>query len=1815
MCCTDGFYLTRELNRGREKLKSIITSFIFILTILSQALCNISQVQQNINTLKSQGIENASNEKIRELYTQLDSQVQEHHKLSETYMDDMSKNAQAMHDKEQSTENKLLGTAGIGLTGIGGMQTLSAVAEQSADDSAQNDMRAYLSTFVCDYGNGTNVKYGDTQIELPGGNTLADLYEQYIALANDLKIRKATLDLPPGIESEPILDSATSGLYDDISIGKTSGTYTSLANAILTPDGPDAAAISDQESKTADKLKTGAITTGIGAIGSIAGNIIINKDAPTENSEKIKSEYESNRKKLETKITKTQTDLDLAIAENKEKISEYNTLLTKHQDFIKTITDPDCIDQFKSYTDYITTLTPITDNFADTSNLTFDYEIQEQQSEYNKCHAAAEALRKKIADCESKQNHKWIDDECVDQTPKTEIPENPDNTDDTQPPVAPDPDTVPPTADPDQCPAYNPRMRSLTDKNRVGDPCVYGDLTSGRVFKRSNGTCSCTALSCKTGYIVSRGVCIKQIKDSQGYCLRTEHPETAGKNNYTRLCETFCQNEAKQKGCKYKNSIMAHTQKKCICNPEQHEIESVQKKTQERQIKNTKFYDVCGSDSNRTGGTERCITEPFNWIQVQMLQATALAKEYALVKYNNNIICEKNTRSYEIDDWLSCSTTDNKIFYEFKFDDVKESVDSDIQQSVRRALCEKIYSGEMMSAKECKLSKADDVNKLINSAKKFAISATKKSGNYQNYVVFDHSFKTTYTTKKIKNIDPFAFFSQDIQIRANGKMIDGLYSYVAAKMAPTNVKTFTCNNNPIQIGGTIDGRKTVGMSDDVLTCYANGTPVDFVFDDMSESSETLSYGGYSNMNCTVVGGTYNGADCMNIGELECERIKKMASGDPVAKQARWNDTTKRCELPAAADATQMQRNINMSIMVGGVIVGMIVTVATGGTAGPALALLAVETAGGAIEIAATNKIYNEIDKFIDESQKCSSAKCAEQMLKTNLQRMANMTFDMTDAQKNGIDSELARLANLIPTNSEFYQKILENGPTTADNSKSMVDPDSWEPEQVWRAVGIALQLASIFNSIRKWVVGKFNALPRTTQAISGNASKLTATQAKRLDEIDARLARIQSELESNPSASRAAELRSERTRLTQEKNTISNKIGTKDPDEIAQAKTAAYNAKEIANARQELDNARTALQKRLDWESKQSPGALKNDLQSPRSFGRTARENVRAAEQKLRDMGESVTPMEFRSVDDILKNNTTSGTGTATRNSTNNANNAKNTSSTPTRTGADNAADAGRTSDNAAENATNNANNANNTASTPTRTGANNTADAGRTSDNAADAGPASIQNVRHLTKAEKINQARRLDNLGYHGTDADISMDDMIRPSANSSAKLGNTGYGIAKDYEAAEKYAIIRLIERQNINKNISFRLEYGTLLIESSEPLNLSKKIGYIYTTAKRNDIPWNRLGNHRVGSFEAAKMPEPVEILDKTTVNLDDLIRNGKVKIDAPNVTNANDAVIAEIVDDASDVGRNANRIIDVEIIDDASDVARATNATADAVHGAKLTVPSNFSQTAKNIVNDINELGTTKEYAIIRSPYSTTSEIPKTERNYIMQLINDRDDLISRTYAQPNGAGDYIGENRFIIKKTDDMFIGDEDNKVYRRINTKPVNSLRGQAITTIKGKQVFLEQLDNGGFIGEISGRPVVVVNYNGHKIPFYASSGSAGKLAVPTGKWEVFFGFAPNGWFNKTDMNAIVNHYNSPELKKIANALDDIIGDQRNVEDVFATISRKYYDGIGNVARYEGPAASRDFINQMLDFTPTYNYEAKILQRNVEHVKAYFNQ
>lgn len=201
-------------------------------------------------------------------------------------------NADEMKRVEQSTENKLLGAAGMGAAGIGGMQVASALAEKNADEDAERDMAAYLATFRCDYGHGLNIKGGETGIELPGANSLIPLYQEYVNLANDLKVRKNALGMKPGIESEKILDAATSGLYDNQSIGKVDGAFTSLARALADPTGADAAEWAAQKDATAKKLKTGAVVAGIGILGSAVGNAIINRNV-NEKSDEIKRKYEN----------------------------------------------------------------------------------------------------------------------------------------------------------------------------------------------------------------------------------------------------------------------------------------------------------------------------------------------------------------------------------------------------------------------------------------------------------------------------------------------------------------------------------------------------------------------------------------------------------------------------------------------------------------------------------------------------------------------------------------------------------------------------------------------------------------------------------------------------------------------------------------------------------------------------------------------------------------------------------------------------------------------------------------------------------------------------------------------------------------------------------------------------------------------------------------------------------------------------------------------------------------------------------------------------------------------------------------------------------------------------------------------------------------------------------------------------------------------------------------------------------------------------------------------------------------------------------
>lgn len=214
---------------------------------------------------------------------------------------ELQENADAMHEKENSAANKLIGAAGMAATGLGAMNMMSAIAEQRADADAEQDMQAYLQTIKCSYNDGQTFNNGEKNIQTPGGNDMVALYTEYAALANNLKIRKDALGLRPGIESEIVIDKAATGLYDDVGTGKTGGNYASIARALMDETSQDAKQWQEQKDKTKNTLIAGATTAGIGAVGSLAANIAVNSKSTQEKSAQISNHYEA-LKKLESDV-------------------------------------------------------------------------------------------------------------------------------------------------------------------------------------------------------------------------------------------------------------------------------------------------------------------------------------------------------------------------------------------------------------------------------------------------------------------------------------------------------------------------------------------------------------------------------------------------------------------------------------------------------------------------------------------------------------------------------------------------------------------------------------------------------------------------------------------------------------------------------------------------------------------------------------------------------------------------------------------------------------------------------------------------------------------------------------------------------------------------------------------------------------------------------------------------------------------------------------------------------------------------------------------------------------------------------------------------------------------------------------------------------------------------------------------------------------------------------------------------------------------------------------------------------------------------
>jgi hypothetical protein len=134
--------------------------------------------------------------------------------------------------------------------------------------------------------------------------------------------------------------------------------------------------------------------------------------------------------------------------------------------------------------------------------------------------------------------------------------------------------------------------------------------------------------------------------------------------------------------------------------------------------------------------------------------------------------------------------------------------------------------------------------------------------------------------------------------------------------------------------------------------------------------------------------------------------------------------------------------------------------------------------------------------------------------------------------------------------------------------------------------------------------------------------------------------------------------------------------------------------------------------------------------------------------------------------------------------------------------------------------------------------------------------------------------------------------------------------------------------------------------------------------------------------------------------------------------------------------------------------------------------------------------------------------------------------------------------------------------------------------------------------------------RAKVLVNINGVIVPFYLTTGQAGKGLVPG--WYPFFGIGKDGWLNKTDKSDMETYYERYWGKETANIVKSI---SEELNSFYGTNPSAFKnDGDPNAtSRPLSTLADKveDYINSKLSYTPAINNAdaRKTLRSNVEQL------
>ncbi|MBP3397631.1 MAG: hypothetical protein J6K82_01755, partial [Alphaproteobacteria bacterium] len=213
--------------------------------------------------------------------------------------------------------------------------------------------------------------------------------------------------------------------------------------------------------------------------------------------------------------------------------------------------------------------------------------------------------------------------------------------------------------------------------------------------------------------------------------------------------------------------------------------------------------------------------------------------------------------------------------------------------------------------------------------------------------------------------------------------------------------------------------------------------------------------------------------------------------------------------------------------VGGAVATVAISMATG-PAGVMLVLDVISAVGTTMAAGSDLYIDSFASKFFVESSNCRDATCAKNIVYTHLVKMQNYANqgDLSYAQLEVADTEIARLVELIPEQDDFWVDLINSGAelsvSSAAENANAFDFSRWEPEHWVRALGTALEMVTLVQAAGEMFL-RFNpktaqSLNKAVNAVKTKVSNVIASLSKSDDAADAADAAFRAQL----SAKRAA---------------------------------------------------------------------------------------------------------------------------------------------------------------------------------------------------------------------------------------------------------------------------------------------------------------------------------------------------------------------------------------------------------------------------------------------------------------------------------------------------------------------------------------------------------------------------------------------------------------------------------------------------------------------------------------------------------------------